>query len=327
MIPLFKILLGIFGGFFVLLAGSLLYMKLALPNVEPAPDLKIDSSPEKVARGKYLAHHVAACMDCHSERDWNKFSAPMAEGTLGSGGEKFGQNFGFPGTFYARNISPAGIGNWTDGELFRAITSGVTKDGKALYPVMPYLSYGTLDEEDIQCIIAYLRTLKPVGKQPPESKADFPMNFIVHTIPQRPAFRKKPAPTDRIAYGKYLYTAAACSDCHTQPRKDSKTGILVNAGGTEFTLPNGGTVRSANITPDIETGIGNWTEEQFVSKFKSYDGSAGRNQPVSPGSFNTPMPWTMYAGMTEEDLKALYAYLKTIPPVKNKVEIFLPKNK
>ncbi|MBO9701380.1 MAG: c-type cytochrome [Sporocytophaga sp.] len=325
MIKLFKVLLFIFAGVFILLIGALIYMKFALPNVGPAPEMKVDMSPAKVERGKYLANYVSVCMDCHSERDWNKFAGPMVEGTLGSGGAEFNQKLGFPGTFYAQNISPVGLENWTDGEIFRAITSGVSKDGKALFTVMPHPAYGKMDEDDIKCIIAYLRTLKPEGKQAPESKADFPMNFIINTIPQKPDFHKIPDTTDVVAYGKYIYTAAACTDCHTKQDKGRKIEGMTDAGGFEFPLPYGGIVRSANITPDKETGIGNWTEEQFVKRFKAYTDSAARNMIVHKGRFNTNMPWTMYAGMKEEDLKALYAYLKSIPPVKNNVVLFSPK--
>ncbi|GAL85136.1 cytochrome C [Sporocytophaga myxococcoides] len=322
---LFRALLFIFSGVFILLIGALTYMKVALPNVGPAPEMKVDMSQERIERGKYLANHVSVCMDCHSGRDWNKFAGPMIEGTLGGGGEEFSQIFGFPGAFYAHNISPIGLGDWTDGEIFRAITSGVSKNGTALFPVMPHPAYGKMDEEDIKCIIAYLRTLKPVGKQAPKSKADFPMNFIINTIPQKPDFQKVPDTTDQIAYGKYIYTAAACTDCHTKQDNGSKIKGMEDAGGFEFPLPYGGTVRSANITPDKETGIGNWTEEQFVKRFKAYSDSAARNMNVQEGRFNTTMPWTMYAGMKEGDLKALYAYLKTIPPVKNNVVLFSPK--
>lgn len=325
MIKIFKVLLFIFIGVFILLIGALIYMKFALPNVGPAPEMKVDITPNKIVRGKYLANYVAVCMDCHSKRDWNKFAGPMVEGSLGSGGEEFSQKMGFPGTFYAQNISPVGMGDWTDGEIFRAITSGVSKKGKALFPVMPHPAYGKMDEDDIKCIIAYLRTLKPVGKKAPESKADFPMNFIINTIPQKPDFHKIPDTTDLVAYGKYIYIAASCTDCHTKQDKGRKVAGMEDAGGFEFPLPYGGIVRSANITPDKETGIGNWTEEQFVKRFKAYTDSAARNMVVQKGRFNTNMPWTMYAGMKEEDLKALYAYLKTIPPVKNNVVLFSPK--
>jgi mono/diheme cytochrome c family protein len=116
----------------------LLYIKIAMPNVGSAPDIKIDATPERLALGEYLAYHVTVCIDCHSRRDWSRFSGPPAEGTIGMGGDLFDQKYGFPGTYYAKNITPSGISRYADGELFRVITTGVDKEGKALFPVMPF---------------------------------------------------------------------------------------------------------------------------------------------------------------------------------------------
>src|SRR5690606_13314988 len=89
----------------VLSAGAV-YVTFFLPDVGPPPDLKVEITPERVARGEYLANHVVACMDCHSTRDFSKFSGPLKDGTLGQGGEVFTEDMGFPGTFYAKNITP-----------------------------------------------------------------------------------------------------------------------------------------------------------------------------------------------------------------------------
>jgi hypothetical protein len=97
------------------------------------------------------------------------------------------------------------------------------------------------------------------------------------------------------------------------------------AGGFEFKFPNGNIVRSANLTPSQETGIGLWTEEVFLGKFKTYRDSAGQNKTVSPNEFNSVMPWTMFAGMTDGDLKSIYRYLTTVDPVEHKVEKFTVK--
>ncbi|MBX9851853.1 MAG: cytochrome C [Cytophagaceae bacterium] len=218
-------------------ACLLTYVKVALPNVGPAPDLKVELTPERVERGKYLAHNVCACIDCHSTRDWSKLTGPLIEGTLGKGGEKFNQDYGFPGTYYSRNITPAGIGNWTDGEVFRAITSGMSKDGRPLFPVMPHPAYGKMDSLDIISIIAYLRTLKPIENNVPESSSDFPMNFIIHTIPAKPNFKPIPAKTDTLKYGEYLLSAGSCVDCHS-PKDDKGQYIegMKYAGGFNSTL-------------------------------------------------------------------------------------------
>lgn len=310
----------------VLIAGLISYVKFTLPNVGEAEDLKIEATPERVAHGKYLANAVAACMDCHSTRDWSKFAGPLMDGTLGKGGEVFPEEFGFPGTFYSKNITPYGIGSWTDGELFRAITSGVNKDGEALFPVMPHKAYGKCDKEDIYDIIAYLRSLPSIKNDVPKSEAIFPMNVIINTIPTKAEFSTRPDKKNQVAYGKYLFTMASCTECHTKQDKGTPIEGMEMAGGFEFPLPVG-TVRSANITPDKETGIGNWDEAAFVSRFKMYFDSNYVDPQVAPGNFQTVMPWKMYGQMEEEDLKAMFAYLKTIKPIKNQVEKFTPATK
>jgi mono/diheme cytochrome c family protein len=310
------ILIVIFG------IGFSYYVKSAFPKVDAPPQLKIDITPERVARGKYLANHVMVCIDCHSTRDWSKFSGPIVPGSEGKGGDMFDESMGFPGTFYARNITPYGIGNWTDGEIFRAITTGVSKSGEPFFPVMPYPYYGKLDKDDILSIIAYIRSLEPVKNDVPESSADFPMSIILRTIPENPQFSTRPDKSDTVAYGKYLTTSAACIECHTQADKGKLLEGLDFAGGREFQFPTGEVLRSANITPDMETGIGKWTKDQFLAKFKQYDNPEAHNIPVKQGQFNTIMPWVMYAGMTPEDLSAIYAYLRTVKPLNNKVEKF-----
>lgn len=321
---IFKIILGIFLFFFVCIAGLLTYVKVALPNVGEAPDLKIEATPEMLARGEYLANNVVGCVECHSVRDFNKFAGPIDPASAGQGGELFGSLLGFPGEYYAPNITPAGIGDWTDGEVFRAVTSGVSKDGHALFPIMPYPHFGTMAQEDVYSIIAYIRTLKPVENTPPKSVSAFPMNFIINTIPKAPAFTPVPPKEDLIKYGEYMTNAALCKDCHTVQIKGEYQMDQYMAGGFNMPMITGGVVRTANITPDKKTGIGNWTEEQFVSRFKMYADSSYVPHDVKPGEFNTMMPWSYYSRMKEEDLKAIFAYLQSIKPIENTVVKFEP---
>jgi hypothetical protein len=303
------------------------YIKLALPDVGEAPDLKVDQTAERIERGKYLANSVTLCVDCHSTRDWSKFSGPITPGTFGKGGERFDHSVGFPGVYYSKNITPAGISRYTDGELYRVITTGVNKDGRPMFPVMPYLNYGKMDQEDIYSIIAYIRSLESIDNPVQESVSDFPMSVILHTIPSKGEPAKRPDPSDKVAYGKYLVNAAACTECHTRVEQGQIIPELLLSGGREFNFPDGSTVRSANITPDAQTGIGKWTEEYFVQRFKAYADSAFTLPSVQPGEFNTIMPWSMYGTMKAEDLAAIYAYLKTVTPLKNEVVKFQPAEK
>lgn len=310
--------------FLIIIGFAVSYLKFILPNIDPAPELTVELTPERLARGEYLANHVAVCIDCHSTRDWSRFSGPPMEGTYGMGGDVFDHKFGFPGAYYAKNITPEGIGHYTDGELFRTITTGVDKEGKALFPVMPFHYYGQMDEEDVKAIIAYTRSLKPIVNQVPPSKSDFPMSLIINTIPHKANFTKLPAKTDVVNYGKYLTNAASCIECHTKFEKGKLVAGTEFGGGREFPFPDGSIIRSSNISPDEETGIGGWDDEVFVSLFRAYSDSATINMKLKPGDFNSIMPWVMYGKMTEEDLKAIFAYLKTVSPIKNEVVKITP---
>ncbi len=313
------ILSGILIFMIVMAAG---YIKAFLPNVGPAPDITVELTAEKIERGRYLANHVMLCMDCHAKRDFNLFAGPPKAGTEGAGGKLFDEKMGVPGQFVSKNITPAVLGDWTDGEIFRAITSGVSRDGTALFPVMPYPHYSQLDEEDIYAVIAYLRSLEPIEHEVPAAKPNFPVNFLINTMPVKSNSQKRPSEDEGIRYGKYLVTAAACTDCHTKMEQGSFVGEPF-AGGNEYPMPDGSVVRSANITPH-ETGIGSWSKELFVQRFKAYTDSLFTPHQVEPGDFQTIMPWLMYADMKREDLEAIYDYLQTLPPANNTVKVFTP---
>ncbi|MTI88931.1 MAG: cytochrome c [Balneolaceae bacterium] len=318
-------ILGVVVLLLLLVVGAgLTYLKTALPNVGPPPDLTVEVTKERIERGQHLATEVMACMHCHSKIDKTRFAHPIEDDMLGAGGTHFGPEEGLPGNFYAPNLTPYHLGDWTDGEIFRAITSGVSKDGHALFPIMPYPNYAQIDEEDIYDVIAYLRSLEPVKNDVPLSEAVFPVNFIINTMPQKAEFTEKPDIGDKVAYGKYLVTAASCADCHTTMEQGAPIPGMEFAGGNEFPLIDNSIVRTANITPDPKTGIGNWTEEQFIQRFKEYADSSFVFHKVEKGEFNTAMPWRMYSRMSQEELSAIYAYLQTVEPKKNAVTHFTP---
>jgi hypothetical protein len=187
---------------------------------------------------------------------------------------------------------------------------------------MPYPNYGQIAEDDVMAILAYVRSLPPVESHIPERSLAVPMNVIVRTIPGPARFGSRPSPSDKVAYGQYLVRVASCSECHTQidDRGQPLPGMTF-AGGNQFRDPdNGYRVRSANITPDADTGIGTWTEEQFVNKFKGFEAPDDHVLTDAERRQNSAMPWRMYAGMTREDLGAVYAYLRTLKPVTHRVD-------
>jgi hypothetical protein len=320
---LFKIL-GILLLFIIVLGiGAFTYIKVHYPVVKPAPDLKIIANPEMIERGRYLANGFAGCMDCHSTRDFNKLSGPVVKGTEGMGGQDFGEGAGF---VPARNITPdkeTGIGNWTDGEIYRAIVYGIDKEGNFLAPMMPYSVFSTLDENDIKSIIAYVRTIPAIRNQLPPKNLNFPVNLIFRTLPgDDPQFTK--FTNNTIERGKYY--SVSCNFCHTPNEKGKFKEDEKFSGGNEINMPDGSILKTANLTSDKETGIGNWTKEMFIERFRAFRNP--ENIPkTGPGDFNTIMPWSEFAKTSDEDLGAIYDYIRTFPPIKKSVVKFTPAKK
>jgi len=310
----------------IILGGLILAIVLfytLLPKSRPAQDIQVAMTPENIERGRYMAVNVLQCVDCHSERDWSLYGGPPVE-PIGAGracmtretiaaGVNAGQE-NFPGLMCIRNITPdveTGIGSWTDGEVIRAAREGVNRDGQGLFPIMPYFIYKNVADDDMEAVVAYLRTLQPVESVKPERQIDFPLNLLVQLWPE-PHNSPPSAPdnSDSIARGKYLATVARCEFCHTPKDPRSMQGFEGRefAGGMPFFL-NGRTMYTMNLTPH-ESGLGNWTKEQFIQLFKS---RAARVE--VPPTANTLMNWNAFAGMTDEDLGALYDFFMTLPPV------------
>ena len=307
---------------FIIIGFVLGYVKWALPNVGKPEKLVIGPTPSRLERGKYLANNITLCVDCHSQRDWTKFAGPPIASTFGKGCEKFDESIGFPGAVYSSNITPFNLKNWTDGELFRMITTGVKKDGHAAMNIMPYAAYGRMDREDIYSIIAYIRTLPSIEATVPERKLNFPVNFIVNTIPKKANLQKLPNASDTVRYGGYLVNAAACVDCHTKNEKGNPVEGMEFAGSRVFASA-AGNLYSTNITPDTQSGIGNWSKQDFVNRFKTHQNT--NSTPIKEKQFQTVMPWIMYSNIKESDLAAMYTYLRTVKPIKNQVVRFVPK--
>ncbi|MBI5858414.1 MAG: cytochrome C [Sphingobacteriales bacterium] len=292
---------------------------------EPQANNKEDSLAKVMDRGKYLVEHVAGCIDCHSKRDFSKYSGPVVPGTEGGGGFAFDEKLGLPGVVYGRNITPdpeTGIGTWTDDDILKAMTQGISKNGDTLFPLMPYVNYNYMAKEDLMSIIAYIKTLKPIKNKVPARQLMMPISMAY----PGPALQAsvdgniRPAENDLVKYGGYLANMADCGTCHS-PLTPQGPDVMTRkfAGGYTFQLP-ANKVTSSNITSDSATGIGTWTEERFLNKFIPYREEKGYN--YDPGNQNTVMPLSLLAGMTDADLKAIYAYLRTIKPISNKVEKF-----
>jgi len=290
-------------------AGAWLYVRK--PASASPTAIRVEATPARLARGEYL-FHLADCDGCHSERDFSRFGGPLAPaGRLA--GNVFPREMGLPGTAVAANISPdveTGIGGWTDGEKIRAIREGVDREGRALFPMMPYGGFSHMSDQDVYSLVAYLNSLPAVKKRQPVTRIDFPVNMLIKGEPKPVGQVPEPDRGDRVKYGRYLVQIAGCQDCHKATLE----------GGEKFNLPGGPVAVSANISPDRQTGIGKWSEQQFVEKFTSYRPYVEKGSPVAgPESF-TMMPWLNFSHLAEDDLRAIYAYLRTLPPVNKAVE-------
>lgn len=320
-----KVLGGVFLFVALVAAAGLTWLVLRKPAQRPASPEKFASTPERLARGEYLTHHVTDCLGCHSDH-LPRFGFPVKPGTEGQGGFPFGKELGVPGVVCAQNITPdpdTGLGRWSDGEIARAIREGVNREGEALFPMMPYPHLRELSDDDVKSIVVYLRTLRPIRNQTPPRKIDFPVNLLIKFAP-KPVEGAVAAPdrNDSVAYGRYLSRIAGCYECHTP--HDEKNQLVAErafAGGWEMRGPWGRNITS-NLTPHSSTYIGQATRQEFIDRFRSFAGMTAETAPVPPPGRNTVMPWLAFARMTEEDLGAIYDYLRTVPPVENRVNAF-----
>jgi mono/diheme cytochrome c family protein len=286
---------------------------------EPSKEI-IAATPETLARGEYLVRHVTDCLECHSEFDFSIYGSPHKKETEGQGGFPFGKDYGVPGVVQAQNITQdkeTGLGDWSDGEILRAMREGVAKDGHALFPMMPYEGYSKMSDSDAKAIVAFLRTLKPVRHEIAPRQLDFPVSVIVKFIPT-PLAGPVPDPKPE-EYGRYLASLAGCQDCHTA--HDDKGKPIAGTefgGGWEMKFP-GGRVITANISPHPDTWVGQATKEEFIGRFRAW-----RDTPPTPAQKGrqTLMGWQSFAAMSDHDLGAIYDYLKTVKPIPGVINPF-----
>lgn len=278
-----------------------------LTYTAPYPDIRASTDPAVIARGRHLVTGPGHCFDCHSTAA-NKDSLinAGAEPPL-SGGVPFKLPFG---TFYTRNLTPdpeTGIGKFTDAEVARELRHSVRPNGEAVLPFMPFQN---LTDEELTAILSYLRSQKPVRN--PVAAHNY--NLIGRVVkaflikPQGPTepLKKSVRPDTTAAYGRHLAMVVAnCNECHTKRNGIGEYIGQPMAGGTVFKERGKPDLVSPNLTPDAATGrIYNWSEERFIQRFRT-----GKLISFSH------MPWASYGRMTDNELKAIYAYLKSLKPV------------
>jgi mono/diheme cytochrome c family protein len=295
------------------LAGVPAYFYLAYPKMRPAPGMKAPMTPEAIERGRYLAEALTGCPACHSPLDLSRPGEFPQEG-MKFAGRVWPEDSGLPGTIVAPNLTPdpeTGLGNWTDGEIVRAIREGVSRDGTPLFPFMNYLEYRNLTDEDALAIVAYLRTQKPIRRDVGRTKLDFPVNMMIRTAPKPLDTPPAGLPAAGIERGRAMLKLMLCADCHTP--MDDRGGRLEDkalAGGMSFKGP-WGEVFSANITSHPSAGVGAYSDDDLRRVFREGKNRAGRDLWV--------MPWSVTKNLTDSDLDALIAALREVPPNPNLV--------
>jgi hypothetical protein len=277
------------------------------PRARALTTRTFEATPERVERGQYLAGRHG-CVFCHSDRDWTAPGAPPRPERLGAGVVWSAE--GMPWVT-APNLTPdpeTGIGRVSDDAIARAIREGIGADGRALFALMPYDVYRRIPDEDVAAIVVYLRSLPPIRNPMPKTALPFPLGVVMRGVPE-PLPGPVPAPdlSTPEKRGEYLLRTSACHHCHTPMQRGQLNAALDMAGGNAFESPVGPAFAS-NLTSD-PTGIAHYDEATFVQVMRT--GKLGTLHPI--------MPWVLTAGLKDEDLTAMFAYLRTLPPVKHVV--------
>jgi cytochrome c553 len=280
------------------------HARIPLPSLASVPG----DTPVSAARGEYIVRTVAVCGGCHGADEKNP------DGPL-SGGHEF-RDWRI-GIARGSNLTPdpeTGLGNWSEAEIVRALRNGERKDGRLLAPVMPYEWLHDMSDADAFSVARYLKSIPPVRnavKQDPNFV--FKLGKILFLHP-KPGVSVTAPPTGPTApYGGYLAQhVGMCGECHT-PR----TAVLAEpkrnrlfAG--QMNPPKDFPAKPSNLTPESPTGIGSWSEEDFLKTI--HTGTTPDGDEMHPF-----MPWHQLRRMSDDDLRAIYRYLRTLPPIHNEV--------
>ncbi|HEX6927497.1 MAG TPA: cytochrome c [Longimicrobiaceae bacterium] len=277
----------------------------------PLPDLSgaLVDTAGLAERGEYLVRNAAVCGHCHAEDPQRDPDGPL------SGGMTF-RNWRL-GAIRAANLTPdsaTGLGRWSEEEIVRAIRTGEDREGHVLAPVMPYEWFHGMSDRDALAVARYLKSLPPVRKE-----VDNDPNLIYRAArlfflgPKDPPQDQAPPRGPTAEYGEYLALhVSLCADCHTPRGGIRSTPDRDRLFAGTASPPGGFPANPSNLTPDPETGIGNWSEEDFLRTIRTGVNPEG-------DSLHAFMPWREYRRMTDDDLRAIYRYLRTLKPIRNEV--------
>ncbi|MFL5253770.1 MAG: c-type cytochrome [Rhodopila sp.] len=258
-------------------------------------------------RGAYLVEGIANCGNCHAPQEPSG-AQPL---TPLSGGPPIPTpSF----TAYPPNITPdkgTGIGGWTPEQVVTALREGRTPDGRILRPPMPVPFYRRMADDDANAIAEYLLSRQPLANKVPPSqyKVPLPASYgppVGHVV--------APPRTDQVAYGGYLGSLGHCMLCHTPLGPDGQRDYTNRLGAGGLVMQGVfGRIVTANITPDLETGVGRWTDEQIKHALTTGERPDGRR-------LASPMPVAYLARMSSDDVDALVSWLRSLKPIRHQVD-------
>lgn len=290
--------------------------------VRPTVAAPIEPTPARLERGGYLVNQVCACGFCHSSREHGDVLTETERADAFLGGGNVWRDGATHLSIWIPNVTSdaaTGVGSWSDDELLRALRDGVRPDGRFLFPVMPYDDYQQLSDDDARAVVAYLRSAPKVHQDEP--RQPLKLGLLYHLLFEsfgvqmhRPAHGVPPPPAnDPVARGRYLAQVAACTYCHSAGKRGPyRPGDARYMAGSAlpFEDPAVGKVWARNLTPDPETGLGRYGAAQIKAAMQSGVRLDGKK--MAP-----PMSQLIahYSGMSDGDLDALVAFLKSLPPV------------
>jgi mono/diheme cytochrome c family protein len=308
-----KFLAYAIGGLILLILFGFLFISFrGIPSYEVTDfDYQVVSTPESLARGKKLT--ATLCAGCHKNPKTGKLTGTLMLDAPPEFGKIYSQNI--------TNDKKYGIGDWTDAEIVYLLRTGIKRDGQYSPPYMAKLP--ALADEDMNAILSFLRSddqLVAADATPDQPcKPSFLTKFLSAVafkplpMPTKPI--PMPDPNNKIELGEYLATNLECFSCHSADFKtvnslEPELSVGYYGGGNKPLNLEGQIVLTANLTPDTETGIGNWTEAQFIRALKTgqKEGEAALQYPMVP-----------YTLLTDWEASAIYEYLRTIPAIKNEV--------
>jgi len=289
--------------------------------VRPTGAAPIEATPARLERGGYLVNQVCSCGFCHSSREQGDIltETERADAFLGGGNVYHDEASGL--AIWIPNLThdaKTGLGLWSDDEVLRALRDGVRPDGRFLFPLMPYDNFQHLSDEDARAIVAYVRSAPPYHQKAP--RQPLKLGLLYHLLFEtfgvqlhRPARDVPPPASDPVSRGRYLAQIATCTYCHSAGKRGPRLpgDPLYMAGGeVPFEDPAIGKVWARNLTPDLETGLGRYSPAQVKAAIQSGVRLDGKKM-APPMSQLIPH----YSGMTDGDLDAIVAFLKSLPPV------------